>query len=211
MDFTMKEVKLARNKRIRFGILPGHFATNHSHVSCYIDVSEIKNSFKAARETAKELAGMLHGTPIDAILCVEGTRLIGAFLAEELSSGIHGMSAGNDINVITPEFGIDNQIILRDNIQPMIRDKQVLILVSSVSSGKSVRKTVNCIRYYGGKPVAACALFSDIPEDEGVKIYSIFGADDLPNYTSHRPSECPMCAEGRKIDALVNSFGYSRL
>lgn len=211
MDFTMKEVKAARNKRIRFGILPGHFATNHSHVSCYIDLSEIKNSCKMARETAKELVGALHGTAIDAILCVEGTRMIGAFLAEELSAAINGMSAGNDIAVITPEFGIDNQIILRDNIQPMIRDKHVLLLVSSVSSGKSVRKTANCIRYYGGQPVAACALFSDIPETQGIKIHSIFSMDDLPDYTSHSPSECPMCAQGRKIDALVNSFGYSRL
>lgn len=211
MDFTVQEVKARGNGRIRFGIIPGHFATNHSHVSCYIDLSEIKNSFKAARETAKELAGSLHGTSIDAILCVEGTRMIGAFLAEELSAAINGMSAGKDIAVITPEFGIDNQIILRDNIQPMIRDKHVLLLVSSVSSGKSVQKTANCIRYYGGQPVAACAIFSDIPEMEGIKISSIFTANDLPEYTSHRPSECPMCAQGRKIDALVNSFGYSRL
>lgn len=211
MDFTMKEVKAANNKRIRFNIIPGHFATNHSHVSCYIDLNGIKNSFKAARETAKELAGALHGTPIEAIFCIEGTRMIGAFLAEELSAGIHGMSAGNDIAVITPEFGVNNQIILRDNIQPMIRDKQVLLLVSSVSSGKSVQRTAECIRYYGGNPVVACALFSDIPETHGIKIHSIFDAKDLPAYTSHRPSECPMCAQGRKIDALVNSFGYSRL
>lgn len=211
MDFTVQEVRARGNKRIRFGIIPGHFATNHSHVSCYIDLNEIKNSFKASRETAKELAGGLHGTPVDAILCIEGTRMIGAFLAEELSLGIHGVNAGKDVAVITPEFGIDNQIILRDNIQPMIRDKQVLLLVSSVSSGKSVRKTANCIRYYGGQPIAACALFSDIPEAEGITIHSIFSMDDLPEYTSHRPSECPMCAQGRKIDALVNSFGYSRL
>ncbi len=212
MDFIMKEVSAKNNGRIRFGIIPGHFATNHSHVNCYIDLNGIKNSFKAAREAAKELAAAIYGTlPVDAIICIEGTRMIGAFLAEELSAGMHGLNSGNEIYVITPEFGINNQIILRDNIHSMVYGKNVLLLVSSVSSGKSVQRTAECINYYGGTPVGVCAIFSAVPEIHGMKIHRIFTAEDVPEYTSHKPSECPMCKAGRKIDALVNSFGFSKL
>lgn len=212
MDFTMKEVSAKNNGRIKFGIIPGHFATSHSHVSCYIDLNSIKNSYKAAKETAKELASSIYGSlQVDAIICVEGTRMIGAFLAEELSSGMHGINSGNEIYVITPEFGMDNQVILRDNIQSMVCGKNVLLLVSSVSSGKSVQRMVQSMKYYGGTPVGACAIFSAVPEIHGLKITRIFTAEDLPEYTTHRPSDCPMCREGRKIDALVNSFGFSKL
>ncbi|MBQ8569685.1 MAG: orotate phosphoribosyltransferase [Oscillospiraceae bacterium] len=212
MENRIQEITAANNPRIKFAVIPGHFATNHSHVSCYIDLNGIKNSWKAAKETAKELAGPLYGVvPVDAIICIEGTRMVGAFLAEELSAGMHGINSGNEIYVITPEFDMNNRIILRDNIQKMVRDKNVLLLVSSVSSGKSIQQAAECLAYYGGRLVAASAIFSAVPDVRGLKINSVFTAVDMPEYTSHSPAECPMCASGAKIDALVNTFGYSKL
>jgi orotate phosphoribosyltransferase len=212
MESNKTVITAANNRSISFDVIPGHFATNHSHVSCYIDMNGIKNSFKAAKETAKELASAFyHSTPVDAIICIEGTRMVGAFLAEELSSGLRGINSGNEIYVITPEFGMNNEIILRDNIQQMVRGKHVLLLVSSVSSGKSVQQTAECLNYYGGTLVGVGAIFSDLTEVHGMRINSVFTADDMPDYQSHKPSACPMCAAGRKLDAIVNSFGYSKL
>ena len=34
---------------------------------------------------------------------------------------------------------------------------------------------------------------------------------DLAGYKNYSPAECPMCNAGQKVDALVNSFGYSKL
>ena len=34
---------------------------------------------------------------------------------------------------------------------------------------------------------------------------------DLGDYASYNSHECPMCKKGEKIDALVNSFGFSKL
>ncbi|MGN1417422.1 MAG: orotate phosphoribosyltransferase [Oscillospiraceae bacterium] len=211
MENKKNVISAANNSRIRFEVINGHFATNHSHVSSYIDLSGIKNSLNGAKETAKELAGAFNYTPVQAIICVEGTRMVGAFLADELSSGMHGINAGIDISVITPEFGMNNEIILRDNIQQMIRGKAVLLLVSSVSSGKSVAQTMDCLNYYGGTLTGVGAIFSAVEEVHGMKISSIFTPKDIPAYQSHKPADCPMCQAGQKLDAIVNSFGYSKL
>lgn len=212
MESRTIEITAKKNRRIKFGIIPGHFATNHTHVSCYIDMNGIKNSYKGARETAKELAGEFYSAvPIDAIICIEGTRMIGAFIAEELSGGMHGINSDKDIFVITPEFDMNNQIILRDNIQQMVRGKNVLLVVSSVSSGKSVQQTAECLNYYGGKLTGIAAIFSAVDTVLGIPVHSIFTSDDLPKYTSHKPVDCPMCKSGLKIDAIVNSFGYSKI
>lgn len=212
MENRAIEITAESNRRIKFRIIPGHFATNHSHVSSYIDMSGIKSSYMAARETAKELAGAIYGIiPVDTIICLEGTKMIGAFLAESLSEGFHGVNSGKDINVISPESGSNNQLILRDNMQELVRGKNVLLLVSSVSSGKSIRQAAECLAYYGGSLMGACAIFSDVDDVRGLTVHHVFGKNDIPAYASYTPAECPLCASGNKIDAIVNSFGYSKL
>ena len=210
MNLTKNEITAKGNTKIKFEVIHGHFTTNHSHVNRYIDMNEIKNNYKAAKETAKQLAGAIYSSvPVDAIICLESTWLVGAFLAEELSEGTRGINYGNDIYCITPEY-MNNQIILRDNLQKIVRDKNVLLLVSSVSSGKSVQQAANCLNYYGGTLSGVCSIFSAVPEVHGIKINSVFHADDIPDYESYNPAKCPLCAAGKKIDAIVNSFGYTQ-
>lgn len=212
MENRKTRITAAQNSEVSFDVISGHFATGNSHVSAYVDISQIKTDFKSARTAARELAGDIYGIiPVDTIICLEGTKMIAAFLAEELSDGMHGINSGNDIRVISPEFNSSNQIILRDNVQPFVNGKNVLLLASSVSSGKSIVQAAECLAYYGGKLMAAAAIFSDVDNIRGLKIHHIFGHNDIPEYHSYKPDECEMCRAGRKIDAIVNSFGYSKL
>ena len=57
----------------------------------------------------------------------------------------------------------------------------------------------------------AVAIFSDVDNVRGLTIHHIFGHDDIPAYSSVRPEDCELCKNGVKIDAIVNSFGYSAL
>ena len=133
-------------------IRPGHFATNHAHINYYIDVTTLKARTKEAEEVAQALVGMyLYDTVIDTIVCMEGTEVIGAFLAEELAKGgFLSTNAHKSIYVISPEFNNNSQIIFRDNLIPMIRDKHVMILMASVTTGRTLNKAVESIQYYGG-------------------------------------------------------------
>ena len=46
---------------------------------------------------------------------------------------------------------------------------------------------------------------------EGFPVRAVYTIQDLPGYASYDYRECPYCKAGQKLDALVNSFGYSAL
>ena len=102
-------------------------------------------------------------------------------------------------------------MIIRDNIQSMIQGKHVIVLMASVTTGITIRKSMECISYYGGMLVGISAIFSAVDEVEGQPVNAVFHKDDIPDYQSCAMHDCPLCKEGRRIDALVNSFGYSKL
>lgn len=213
MESRMHEIRARNAGKVKIGVIPGHFATNHSHVNYYVDMTAVKTSSSTAKEAASLLAQeYMMGTNIDTIVCLEGTEMLGAFLAQALSdSSIPVLNAGHDINVITPELNASNQMIFRDNTQKMIWGKHILLLMASVSTGKTINRAVECLQYYGGKLVAISAIFSAAVESRGIKINSIFTPGDIPEYQSYGTGECPLCAAHKKVDAIVNSYGYSKI
>jgi len=102
-------------------------------------------------------------------------------------------------------------MIFRDNLQSAIWNKNVLLLVASITTGKTVNRALDCVRYYGGKTAGICALFSNVDEVQSVKVNGLFEVDDLPSYETFSAHSCPFCNDGIKIDAIVNSYGYSKL
>lgn len=63
----------------------GHFATSHSHVTHYFDMTTIKSRLSEAYAVAEVLAQRYTmETVVDTIVCMEGMEIVGAFLAEEL-------------------------------------------------------------------------------------------------------------------------------
>lgn len=202
-------IESRKNRKIKISIIPGHFATNHSHINYYIDMTKIKTSHKMAKDAAAQIAATYSSTPIDTIICMEGTEMLGAFLAESLSSG--GINQGEDVSVITPELNSNNQMIFRDNIQKQIWGKRVLLLISSVSTGKTINRAIECLNYYNGELVAISSIFSAISESNRIPVHSVFTPDDINGYQTFVQHECPMCQAGQKVDAIVNSFGYSKI
>ena len=207
-------VKLPVQKgNVPLRIAKGHFVTNHSHINYYIDITFQKTRISEAKESAYQLvSNFINDTPVDTILCLDGTAVIGTCLADELSkSGFHSLNTHKTIYVVEPEFGVNNQMLFRDNIQPMIRNKHVLVLMASCTTGFTAKKGIQTIGYYGGRVVGVAALYSMVKEVCGQEVHSVFNMDDLPDYASYDYLECPYCKAGQKIDALVNSHGYSWL
>ncbi len=212
MESRITEICSKENKRIKIGIIPGHFATNHSHINYYVDMTTIKTNHTIAKLAAEELANKYRNTYIDTIICLEGTEMIGAFMAEALSqSGFTNINEGKDISVITPELNTNNQMIFRDNIQKSVYNKKILLLISSASTGKTIRRSTECLMYYNGDLTGIASIFSAKPDIQDVQINSIFTSDDLPNYITQTPADCELCKKGVKVDAIVNSYGYSRI
>ena len=194
-------------------VTPGHFATSHSHINYYIDVTTQKTRLSEASAVAQKLVSYYTNTTIvDTILCLDGTQVIGTCLASELTKGnFVNLNAHQTIYVITPEHTVGSQLIFRDNILQAIAGKHVLILAASVSTGYTAKAAVEAIKYYNGHVSGICAIFSTEDECAGYPVHSVFDPKDLQDYATYPSHECPMCKKGEKIDALVNSFGYSKL
>lgn len=212
METRSTEVTARSDKNIKISIVPGHFATNHSHINFYVDMSGVKSQHKMAKRVAAQLAEQHRSIIVDTIVCLEGTEVLGAFLADNLAQpGNMNVNSDSEIAVVTPELNSNNQLIFRDNMQKLIWNKRILLLISSASTGKTVNRALECLRYYSGILAGIGAIFSAVREIHGIPVNSVFTEGDLPAYQTYIPSECAMCAQKQKIDALVNSYGYSKL
>jgi len=161
MESRISEISSKKNSRIKIGIIPGHFATNHSHINYYVDMTTIKTNHSIAKLAATELANEYRNTYIDTIICLEGTEMIGAFIAEALTQkGFTNINEEKDISVITPEMNSNNQMIFRDNIQKSIYNKKILLLIASASTGKTINRSTECLKYYNGNLTAIASIFS---------------------------------------------------
>jgi orotate phosphoribosyltransferase len=208
----MKKLPMTRgNIALRFA--KGHFATNHSHINYYIDVTYQKTRLSEAKDSAYELVShFINDTPVDTVLCLDGTAVLGTCVAEELTkSGFRTINEHQTIYVLEPEYNANSQIIFRDNIKPMIQGKTVLILMASVTTGFTARRSIEAIGYYGGRVAGVAAIYRAVDEVGGYPVRSVFSIDDLPEYRSYDYRDCPYCKAGQKLDALVNSFGYSEI
>jgi len=211
----MIEIKHLERRRgnVPLRVARGHFATNHSHINYYIDITFQKTRLSEAKATAYQLVShFINDTPVDTIVCLDGTAVLGTCVAEELTkSGFHTINAHQTIYVVEPEFVSSSQMIFRDNIQPMIKGKHVLILMASVTTGFTAKRSIESISYYGGRVAGVAAIYRAVDEIEGYTVRSIYSVKDLPDYESYDYRDCPYCKQGQKIDALINSYGYSAL
>ena len=202
-----------RRGKVPLRLARGHFATNHSHINYYIDITFQKTRISEAKDSAYQLvSNFINDTPVDTILCLDGTAVLGTCIADELTkSGFCTINQHQTIYVVEPEYNANSQIIFRDNIKPMIQGKHVLVLMASVTTGYTANRSIEAIHYYGGHVAGVAAIYRAVDEVAGYPVRSVYSVADLPDYESYDYRECPYCKAGRKIDALVNSFGYSEL
>jgi len=197
---------------ITLRVIPGHFVTANSHVNYFIDMSMMKARQSEAESIAEALAERYVATTVvDTIVCMDGCEVIGAYLAENLTKmGVISINAHKTIYITTPEFRSDGQLLFRENIQPMIRNKHVLLLLASATTGKTVSSAIDVIRYYGGVVAGISAIFSAASSVQHLPINALFTTADIPDYKTFTHENCAMCAASQPIDALVNSYGYSK-
>ena len=193
-------------------VAQGHFDTRHSHINYFIDVTRQQSCLQEAEAVAQQLAQRLPYAVVDTILCMDGTRVIGTCLARRLTQeGYGSVNQGKEIYLLRENVSSGGQLIFRDNARFMLEDKNVLVLLASITTGSTVEKAMRCVCYYGGSVAGVASIYSHLEEIGGVKVVSLFNTGDLPGYASHSPEECPLCKQGLEVDAVVDKFGYSAL
>lgn len=148
MESRMTKISARGDKKIQLKVIPGHFATPQSHITHYLDLTTMRSRSSEALRVAEALAANYEASiPVDTIICMSGLEVVGAYLAETLTrAGVYSMNSHQTIYITAPEYNNSGQIIFRDNIQPMIKNKNILILDGSITTGEtlSVRSRVSC-------------------------------------------------------------------
>lgn len=225
---------------LKLRVIPGHFSSDRFHMNYYVDMTALKMKQREAEAVARAMckkyisrvqlsvnkgfryhaqvseleAKLTTKAPIDTIICLDGCEVIGAYVAHELSAiGEDQLfqTSRKNFYVITPEFDSSGQMVVRDNIKPMIQGKNVLLVLASAMSGNTILKSIRCILSYGGKVEGISVIFGAIDNIDGFPVHAVFDAASLPDFTLSDPDNCPDCKAGVKLDAVVNSYGYTEL
>lgn len=213
MEERMIKFYSKHSNNLAMHAIPGHFATSHSHINYYIDVTSIGTRIKEAKEAAKVFQSKIPITKaVDTIVCMDKTEVIGAFLADELEkNGYRNYNQHDTTYVVSPEINANNQMLFRDNNKKAITGKHVILMLSTTSTGDTIRRCLECIQYYGGIVEAVCSVFSTVNDVDGYQIDYLFNQDDIPGYEAFPVHDCPFCKKGHRIEAMVNGYGYSKL
>ena len=208
-----KKIDYTKNKDVVLRYIPGHFVTPNSHVNYYMDLCDTKARMKEARATGEALAEMyLASDVIDTILCLNGMEVVGAYMGDKLTqAGIISLNSHKTMYITQPEYNVNGQMMFRDNKQRMVKGMRALLLTDSITSGKTILQAIDSVLYYGGTVCAISAVFSAVNKCAGLDVNSIFTARDIPSYAAYKRENCVMCAQGQRLEALVNGFGYSKL
>lgn len=209
----MIKISSKAHPNIELKAIPGHFVTPSSHINYFLDMTTLKARLSEASLTAKELSRQIVASMVvDTIVCIDGCEIIGAFLAEELTrAGIYSTNAHQTIYIVTPEYSSSGQMLFRENYLPMIKDKNILLLLATATTGKTVTKAVQTLTYYGAAISGVSAVFSAANSVMGIPINSLFSTADIPDYKTYKSEDCVLCKDKRPIDAFANAFGYSTI
>jgi orotate phosphoribosyltransferase len=213
MEKKAFKVSLEKNPLISIKVIPGHFTTNNMHLNYYLDVSGLKSDVWVAKDVAQQLAiPYLSRSIVDTIVCLEKTEVIAAFLANELQmEGQTVMNSENNIHIVTPINNVHGNMMFHDNVLEYITNKNILLLIATISSGRAMNIAMECIEYYGGRLAGVSALFVASHGKLKYKVNTLFNTDDIPEYKLFSIDECEMCKVGVKIDAFVNNEGYTKI
>lgn len=214
MDKPIYTITSSRDERVFIHAMPGHFISSSSHLNYYIGTSDIKHNHNVSVDAAMLMAQYYaeRNIHVDSVLCLYETQALGAYLAHELARpNMLNPNPDSTVYVLGPEYDAMGNIIFRDNLKKLINGKNVVVLISCITSGKTVERAMESVTYYGGSVVGVTSIFSAINQVGGVEINTIFNKDDIPGYEAYPAHDCPHCRAGERVDAIANGYGYSLL
>lgn len=214
MDKPIYTITAKNDERVFIHAMPGHFISASSHLNYYVGTSDIKHNHDVSVDAAMLLARYYieRNINVDTVLCLYETQALGAYLAHELSRpNMLNPNPGNKVYVLGSEYDSSGNLIFRDNLKKLISGRDVVILISCITSGKTVARAMESVSYYGGRVTGVSSIFSATERVEGIEVDTIFTKEDVPGYEAYSPHDCPHCRNGEKVDAIANGYGYSLL
>ena len=171
---------------------------------------------KTSRFGMEYMAGMSSNlataAPIDTIICMDGCEALGAYVADKLSG--YGVSTNNEFgtyNIITPDFDDSGAMIVTDDIQKMLKGKNILILLATAMQGKTLGRVLSTVTEFGGRIIGISVIFAMVDNLDGYPVNAVFSKEDLPDFTLDEDKNCDLCAKKVPIDGIITRYGLRKV
>lgn len=229
-------IPCSSNPDLKLEVFKGHFASDRFHSNYYIDLTPMKVQLAKAKMTAEAMAdryvhrvktkgsrlGMEYmagmssdlatAAPIDTIICMDGCEALGAYVADKLSG--YGVSTNNEFgtyNIITPDFDDSGAMIVTDDIQKMLKGKNILILLATAMQGKTLGRVLSTVTEFGGRIIGISVIFAMVDNLDGYPVNAVFSKDDLPDFSLEEDKNCGLCAKKVPTDGIITRYGLRKV
>lgn len=198
--FAMTDVvKLLKN--IGAIITDSHFVyTSSRHGSVYIRKDVLYPHIKLTSQVCKLIAQKFKNKNIDVVV---SPALGGIILSQWTAYHLSKLKGKEILGIFTEKDENSNQILKRGYDQ-LVKGKNVLIVEDLITTGGSVKKTVDSVKKAKGRIVAVCVMINRDPKNVTSKTIgaplSSLGAFEAESFDE---KNCPLCKKGVPINTIV--------
>lgn len=190
-------------KRTNALLTDDHFVyTSGKHGSVYIN----KDMLYIHPEKASEVGKMFAEKVKDQSVEVVAAPALGGIVLSQWTAYHLSKLKGQEILSVYTEKTLEKEQIFTRGYDKIVQGKNVFVVEDLVTTGGSVRKVIDSVKHEGGNVVIAGVMVDRSPEDAAVTEETLsapfFALGRLP-VTVYESDTCPLCKEGKPINASV--------
>jgi orotate phosphoribosyltransferase len=178
-----------------------HFVyTSGKHGSVYVNKDAIFQHPQQTTLICRMTAERYQDYDIDAVV---GPAIGGIVLSQWTAYHLTQLKGKEVLGLYTEKDAQKNQVFTR-GYDELVKNRKVLIVEDTTTTGGSVKKVIDTVRSTGGKVIAVCVMVNRDP----INVTSEFiGAPfsalcELPT-ESYDAKECPFCLQGRPVNTQI--------
>lgn len=180
-----------------------HFVyTSGKHGSIYIN----KDMLYIHSEKTSEVGKMFAERSKDLDIDVVAAPALGGIVLSQWTAYHLSIVKKREILAVYTEKTPEKEQIFTRGYDKVVQGKNVLVIEDLVTTGGSVKKVIASVRQIGGNVITAGVMVDRSPDDAPVTQEtlgsSFFALGRLP-VTVYEPETCPLCKQGKPINASV--------
>lgn len=188
-------------RRVGAIITHDHFVGNSGlHFDTYINKDALFPHTEETSAIGKLFAEKYKDKNIGVVVA---PALGGIILSQWTASHLTALSGEKVLGVYTQKTSEDEQILTR-GYENLVKDKRILIIEGTTTTGSSVMKVVDVVQQAGGKVIGVCVMVNTDPDGINSKTLGVpFESLCELKVIKYYAKDCPMCKSGMAINTSV--------
>lgn len=182
-------------------VTDSHFVgTSGKHMPAYINKDRLTSHTEYTSSIGKLFAEKFKNRNIQAVVA----PAVGGIPLSQWTAYHLSRFTKKDVLSLYTEKTPDNDQIFKRGYGLIVKNKRVLVIEDSVTTGRSVKKVISSVKKAGGKVIAACVMINRDPQAVSSKSigvpFSYLGVFRIPSY---KKKGCPLCKAGVPINTTL--------